>query len=168
MTLPTTTFRPARWPYRCLARGIAIAVLSAAAACSGGNPSGPTLPPRPVPAPAPGAAGTLEISTFTAAASLSSAPGFGSDVRLIVSETSGKGGASILSVVLTTDDGNSDIGCGAGNFGVPPGGTWNIEAMGYCAPTLPSHTAQTVTALVGFINDDLTTGTVRATAVIRR
>lgn len=146
-------------------RTLLIIAAMAAASCNGPIPT-PTAPALPV-IPPPSLPASLVISTFAVHASAGATRYFYA-VKLQVTETSGQGGATINGVTLTTASGDSDLGC-AVSLRVPPGLTWDMDAMGYCAPDVPtSRYVPTVSVRVQFTGDDGTAGELTRTVEVTR
>ena len=84
----------------------------------------------------------------------------GTEIALRVTETGGEGGAFIGFVMTRDERGNTDQGCGAvvRNTRVAPGATWDIQSLGYCAPSGPSNDSKSVTVVVRFTGDDRVQG----------
>jgi hypothetical protein len=94
------------------------------------------------------------------------------DVKVRLSETSGKSGATLTSVVLSTPN-ETDYGCaGAQNAKIKTGETWDMDSLGYCTPDpillRPGDTPSTVTVSFSatFADDDGRVGTVAASVAL--
>ena len=146
---------------------------------------GPSIVPSPAPTPpAPGATSVLAVSRFTVTVVPPAKPGdaFGYSEKFVLTETSGKSGATVQRIASSTDtdNGNTEIidaACWRNTIRVEPGGTLNVFEVGrdslgdlsYCAPFVASRTeASHVSIVVTFTDDDGRSGTVRATATVTR
>jgi hypothetical protein len=126
----------------CLVLGAALI----SAACSGNhNPVLPTPPSTPTlapPAPRPGrTAAILYVTEFRRTGPNS--------LKLAMVEIGGYSGAS-FTIEMVARRGH-DFGCG-GTYHIDAGGTWNTDALGYCAPEGDGTDA--VTAEIRFNDDD--------------
>jgi hypothetical protein len=140
-------------------------------ACGGSTAVGPSpisvsQPAAPPTARGPNTAPSIAVLEPSVFVVRQAARGY--DLTLELVETTGKSGATILSLTLTDDRKNSDVGGGIvyARFGyVKPGGYWNIDQLSYCAPTVP--TWELITELlveVTYADDQDNIGSLRAYA----
>ena len=148
------------------------------------QPTSPTVtspaPSVPGPAPAPAATSVLAVSRFMVTVIPPAKPGdvFNYNEKFVLTETSGKSGATVQKIASSTDKGDSEItdaGCWQNTIRVEPGGSLDVFEVGrdsigdlsYCAPSVPSSTeASHVSIVVTFTDDDGRIGTVQATASV--
>jgi hypothetical protein len=79
-------------------------------------------------------------ATFTATEVPPSPGHYSYDLKLQVTETSGKSAAIIQALIVKTPDGNTDMGCIPLGVRVGPGETVDlIQHAGYCAPGASGH-----------------------------
>ena len=130
------------------------------------QPTPPSGPPAPPPASAPPPAtsiATVEISGIKYTAT--------TDPKFLVTETSGKSGATISRVQVFDAGGNSDItdqSCWRQVIRVEAGKTLDIfdagsDTLGYCAPTTTPGTPS-IRIVLAFLDDEGHPGTASATA----
>jgi len=155
--------------YSSLAAAVALALLGGTA-CDQRSRQGPTSPsvvapsptavaPSPT-APAGPSNAVLVFRTLTARPISGSTPGqVWYELKVVLAETGGRSGASIATPVVTSP-GNTDYGC-AMLSRIEPGGTWDMDSLGYCAPG-PFATA-TPTVTVSFTDDEGHQGVLRGT-----
>ena len=143
-----------------------------AESCRGASPTAPASPSVPTAPPVGSTAAVLTISTFTVAhpAVPPSGDGMIYDVKLRISEASGKSGANLQFVQLEVF-GSTDVGCTASErIRIDPGTTWDMSSLGYCAPEVfvrrTDGDLKTVTLTVPFTDDAGHVGSLKSTAVV--
>jgi hypothetical protein len=160
-----------------------LAALSCLPACGGENrsvtapsptaPAASPVPPNPRPGPS---TAVLAVSTFTAVLvpPALTRTSFGYDVKLELSETSGRSGATLTKITLIFPSGDTD-NTGPGCWGKPvrinPGSTWDMAraSLGYCALEPGSNNEVSSLALsVTFIDDDGRSGSVQGNAIVTK
>jgi hypothetical protein len=143
----------------------------------------PSIVPSPAPAPpAPAATSVLAVSRFTVTVVPPAKPGdaFNYNEKFVLTETSGKSGATVQKIESSTDKGDTeitDVGCWRNTIRVEPGGSLDVFEVGrdsigdlsYCAPFAASRTETSrVSIVVTFTDDDGRSGIVQATATVTR
>lgn len=151
---------------RCLSIVLSVISLSA---CSGGTglPTAPSAasPTSPFVTSSRldgGSRGTLTISTFTVTRSAIQPyrDWVYYDVKLRLTETTGKSGVALREVGLNVPHVGVDYGCTRTTpVRINPGETWDLDSLGYCAPEVAIHKSvgtdiSRVTLSVLFVNDD--------------
>ena len=143
-----------------------------AEACGGASPTAPASKPIPSAPSAGSTTAVLTVSTFTVArpSDPPSSDGTFYNVKLRISETSGKSGANLQSVQLAFL-GTTDFGCTASaTIRIDPGTTWDMSSLGYCAPEVFVRKADgdvsTVTLTVPFTDDAGHLGSLTSAAVV--
>jgi hypothetical protein len=168
------TFRANVWTV------VSLALFAAACGDSiGPRATSPTAPVLPSVSPfALPPAATLVASTFIASRGRSlGGTSFAYDLKVQLLETGKKSGASVTSLIAYLSDGSTvrekDYGCGSMDPNRPqnhvsPGGTWDIEQMGYCEPVLGSSASvTTATVEVTFVDDEGVPGRLTASAEVQ-
>jgi hypothetical protein len=90
-------------------------------------------------------------------------------LKLILSETGGKSGAYVTTPIIIWPNGNRDLGCPDEISRIEPGGTWDMDSLGYCAPeAYSSGPLETVSVSVAFTDYDGRPGTLLATVAVTR
>lgn len=158
---------------RLLSAGAIVSVAFSLASCNSPSPAVPTLArntPSPTASRLAAAAATLVASTFTLSPVKSGEAAY--EVKLQLSETGNRSGATLQSVAFTHLSGKSvvlsDLGCipipPSFRSHIGPGETWDMSALGYCAPDaiVDSSITTTVTVTVMFIDDFGQAGTMTA------
>jgi hypothetical protein len=157
-----------------------LAGLSLAAGCN--QTTSPIFPVPSTPSAPPAAISALAISNVAIAVVPPAKPGdpFYYNETFLLTETSGRSGATVLSVESSADRAERDItgaACWRNTIRVEPGGTLDVFQTGrdsigplsYCAPFAASPTpASSVSIVVTFSDDAGRTGTVQATATVAR
>lgn len=152
----------------------------AASGCS--SPVSPRLPSPdqfpssnpPVPSPALPALSVLEISRLTVTDLPPDSGGFSYDVRFLLTETSGRTGATIQNIasIVGGDTDNTGPACWRVAIRVEPGSTLDLfegNRLGYCAPSPFSRVeASVVSVVVTFTDDEGGIGTAKASATIAK
>ncbi len=138
---------------------LAIFVLGASlSACGGGaSPTTPSvLPISPVPPGPPTTVLAVSLFTVTPIPPSQASDWIEYRVKLRLSETSGKSGATLKTITLSAA-GTTDYGCGE-VVGINPGETWDLDSLGYCAPGVSLHTVgasvSRVSLFVAFTDDE--------------
>jgi hypothetical protein len=136
-------------------RGWPVLLLILASGCGGAvSPTTPSVSSVAVVPPSAPAA-TLAISTFTVTRSAVSPVHY--DVKLLLTETGGRSGATLTSVGLTS--GVAEEGCtGAQSPRINAGETWDMDSWGYCAPGAYGADVARVGLTVQFKDDEGRTG----------
>ena len=122
---------------------------------------------------------TLEVFNFnvTEVGPRSGQRGYVYNIRFWLKETSGRSGATIVSIASGVDGVGTDIadaGCWRERIRVGPGGTLDIfdkgwDGLSYCAPiTGSSIPAQSVGILIEYIDDEGRLGLLYAVAPVAR
>jgi hypothetical protein len=145
---------------------IILVLTLAAAACGGGaSPLTPSGPPTAV----------LAVSTFTArlVPPTSGKDYVDYDVKLRLSETTGKSGATLKTIKLSAlpsgNSGSSSDGCWPKGLRIAPGETWDMESLGYCIPEVSGRTEDSsVSLVVTFTDDDGRSGQIQGSATVTR
>jgi len=146
-------------------------------------PSAPRLfesPPPQVPTPTPSSSAAsvvIEDAWATVRRPTATDRNYGFGTRFLLRETSGKSGATILSVVVSSPNGSDETGpgCWLETLRVPPGATLDIfytdegaRWLVYCAPGTGERTAVSqVGLIVSFADDEGRRGSVQAVAIVR-
>jgi hypothetical protein len=95
------------------------------------------------------------------------------DLAYVLAETTGKSGATVVSLqvgIFGGDQAGSDPGCWVKPLRIEPGSTLKIEpdSLGYCAPTVGSHSeVSNVFLIVGYKDDEGRAGSVRETVPVK-
>lgn len=151
-------------------RFIVLIVCGIGTGCAAPGPAAPSAAARLSPTVAPAAPAVIVVSSFEVHPR-AGAP-YELDGVFTLTETSGRGGATLRSVVFAAGSAidMQDASCwGDAPIRVPPNGTFTSVTLGYCAPFLRVFTADGSADLtVSLQNDDGSRGEVRASAAIPR
>jgi hypothetical protein len=156
-------------------RGGVLLFLISAMACGGASPTTPTATPPPS-VPGGQVTAVLAVSTFTVTrhpTSSATSDWVDYDVKVKLSEVGGNSGALLQSVALSSPSMGTDYGCSGSQIPkINPGGTWDMDSWGYCAPGvyIPKSVANepaTVTLSVRFVDNDGRAGSLSSTAMTR-
>ena len=119
-----------------------VLLVTLTASCSGGPLA--TAPSTPIAANATAGvlSAALAVSTFsvTRRSTQPLSDWVLYDVKLRLTETSGKSGATLKAVGLSVPMVGTDLGCTQSqHVRISPGETWDMDSLGYCAPEVSIH-----------------------------